>query len=69
MKNIAIVSIIIFFIKFNSNLFSQNIAITDDDAYTANSTAMLDVNSNSKGMLVPRLSTTERMAITNPATG
>ncbi|RLD56060.1 MAG: hypothetical protein DRJ01_15780, partial [Bacteroidetes bacterium] len=54
---------------FSPQIFAQNIAITDEDGYTAKSTAMLDVNSNSKGMLVPRLSTTERIAIINPATG
>lgn len=49
--------------------FSQNVAITDDDTYVANSSAMLDVKSSSKGMLVPRLTTTQRTAIPSPATG
>lgn len=48
---------------------AQNIAITDNDTYTAESSAMLDVMSTSKGMLVPRLTTTQRNAITNKATG
>jgi len=50
-------------------LGAQNIAITDDDTYTANSSAMLDIKSLSKGMLVPRLTTTQRNAVSNPATG
>jgi hypothetical protein len=52
-----------------SNLFSQNIAITDDDAYSANASAMLDVKSISKGLLIPRLTTSQRTSITSPATG
>ncbi|HBF87028.1 MAG TPA: hypothetical protein DDX39_00190 [Bacteroidales bacterium] len=48
---------------------AQNIAITDDDGYSANSSAILDVKSVSKGMLVPRLRTVERDAVVNPATG
>ncbi|MBI4648288.1 MAG: tail fiber domain-containing protein [Bacteroidia bacterium] len=48
---------------------AQNIAITDDDGYTAHSSAMLDVKSLTKGLLIPRLSTAQRLAITGPATG
>ncbi|MBU0765259.1 MAG: tail fiber domain-containing protein [Bacteroidetes bacterium] len=47
----------------------QNVAITDDNGYTAHSSAMLDVKSTSKGMLVPRVTSTQRMAISSPATG
>ena len=39
------------------------------DGNTANSSAMLDVSSTSKGMLIPRLTLTQRNNITNPATG
>jgi len=49
--------------------FAQNVAITDDDSYTANSSSMLDVKSTNKGFLTPRLTTTQRNAITTPATG
>jgi len=47
----------------------QNIAITDQAGYTAESSAMLDVHSQSKGFLVPRLTNAEKMAISNPAKG
>ncbi|OFY21682.1 MAG: hypothetical protein A2W98_03385 [Bacteroidetes bacterium GWF2_33_38] len=47
---------------------AQNIAITDNDSYTANSKAMLDVNSETKGMLVPRVTTLARLAILTPPT-
>lgn len=36
---------------------------------TPQSTALLDINSNSKGLLIPRLTKTQREAIVNPATG
>jgi hypothetical protein len=36
---------------------------------TPNTSAQLDINSNSKGMLVPRLTTAQRDAISNPAEG
>ncbi|OFX43010.1 MAG: hypothetical protein A2046_08790 [Bacteroidetes bacterium GWA2_30_7] len=51
-----------------SGLVAQNIAITDDDTYTANASAMLDVKSTTKGMLIPRLTTAQRTAIVTPAT-
>ncbi|MCK4664409.1 MAG: tail fiber domain-containing protein [Bacteroidales bacterium] len=40
---------------FSSNSISQNIAITDDDGYSPDASAMLDVKSLTKGMLVPRV--------------
>ena len=48
---------------------SQNTAITDDNAYTADPSAMLDVKSLTKGMLVPRMTSVERTNIVSPATG
>lgn len=48
---------------------AQNIAITDDNGYTADSSAMLDVKSTSKGLLMPRLTTAQRIAVINPAEG
>ena len=70
MKTIIKIFLIEVFLNFfTPNLFSQNIAITDEDGYTANSSAMLDVKSTTKGMLVPRLSTEQRENVSNPATG
>ncbi len=48
---------------------TQNIAITDDESYTSDPSAMLDVKSLTKGLLVPRLTATQRNAIASPATG
>lgn len=52
-----------------TTVMSQNITITDDNGYSADSSAMLDVQSLTKGMLVPRMTTIQRSAIVNPATG
>jgi len=48
---------------------SQEVAITDDASYTASPSAMLDVKSLTKGLLMPRLTTTQMNAISNPAKG
>ena len=39
------------------------------DGSAPDQSAMLDVRSTTKGMLVPRMTTLERDAISNPATG
>ncbi|MBU0765367.1 MAG: DUF1566 domain-containing protein [Bacteroidetes bacterium] len=56
-------------LPLTSQLNAQNVAITDDDGYNADPSAMLDVKSTTKGMLVPRLTLTERENIPLPATG
>ncbi|MBU0765805.1 MAG: H-type lectin domain-containing protein [Bacteroidetes bacterium] len=48
---------------------AQNVAITDDNSYTAHTSAMLDVKSTTKGFLAPRVTTAQRNAIASPATG
>ena len=70
MKKINKISLLFFLlILFNFQICAQNIAITDDAGYTANSSAMLDVKSTTKGMLVPRLTTNQRENVSIPATG
>jgi len=71
MKKILLFTLFCVLIIISSTflVLSQNVAITDDDSYTANSSAMLDIKSLSKGMLVPRLTTVQRNAVSNPATG
>jgi len=54
-----------FFVKISA----QNITITDDINYSAESSAILDIKSTSKGMLVPRLSSNQRHNISSPVTG
>ena len=52
----------------NQILFSQNVAI-NSTGNAPNSSAMLDVQSTTKGMLIPRMTTAQRTAIASPATG
>jgi hypothetical protein len=47
---------------------SAQVAI-NTDATTPNASAMLDIKSNSRGLLVPRLTTAQRTAIASPADG
>jgi len=55
------------FLGLSMGLTAQNVAITDDDGYNANSAAMLDIKSTTKGMLIPRvalLSVTDPISVT-----
>lgn len=52
-----------------SSLWGQNTVVTDDDNYSGHSSAMLDVYSKTKGLLVPRMTTAERETIVSPANG
>jgi len=53
-----------------SFLFSQNnISISDDESHNADESAVLDIFSVTKGMLVPRMTTEQILLINNPATG
>lgn len=54
------------FITFSYFLLAQNVGI---GTATPNASAQLDVSSNNKGILFPRVNTSERNAIVNPATG
>lgn len=47
---------------------SQSLAINTDGS-AAHSSAILDVKSTTKGLLIPRLTTVEKLAITTPAEG
>jgi hypothetical protein len=53
---------------FTTTCFAQNVAINNSGS-TADASAMLDISSNNKGVLVPRMQTIERIAIVNPAEG
>lgn len=52
-----------------ADLFSQNISISDQQGQTADPSAVLDVSSTSKGLLVPRMTESQRAAISSPAIG
>lgn len=51
-----------------SGVHAQSMAINNDGS-TADASALLDVKSNTKGMLVPRMTKAEKSGIGSPATG
>lgn len=53
---------------FTIKSFSQSVSINNTGA-AADSSAMLDISSTTKGLLVPRLTAQQRIAIATPATG
>jgi hypothetical protein len=55
-------------ILFISNALFAQVGINNDNS-VADPSAMLDVKSTSKGMLVPRMTSSERTAVSNPAKG
>ena len=57
-----------FFLTAAIPSFSQSLSINTDGS-TAHASAMLDVKSTAKGMLIPRMTTIQKNAIGTPATG
>jgi trimeric autotransporter adhesin len=53
---------------FAAHTFAQSLAINTDGS-TANVSALLDVKSSNKGVLIPRLTAVQRIAIATPANG
>ena len=56
------------FLLVKSNFLFSQVAINTDGS-TPNNSAMLDVKSNNKGLLPPRMNRAEMMSIPNPANG
>ncbi|MBN1340190.1 MAG: hypothetical protein JXA03_12750 [Bacteroidales bacterium] len=69
MKTSVIILLALMFVLMTNVIVSQNVTITDDANYSADNSAMLDVKSLNKGLLIPRMSVVERDAISLPATG
>jgi len=67
MKKKLIFFMVIFFM-LSMNIFAQNVGINATGA-TPDNSAMLDISSTNKGLLIPRMTETERDAIVLPATG
>ena len=67
MKKLTLIAIIVFTL-FMQHAFAQSVGINDNNSEPETS-AMLDVSSTSKGFLAPRMTATQRGAITSPATG
>jgi hypothetical protein len=68
MKTKLTLMVIVTLIIVNCQSFAQGVAITSDNS-NPDASAMLDVKSTDKGMLLPRMTQTQRNAISNPATG
>ena len=68
MKSIFKIIITSYFIFITSYLTNAQIAINSDGT-SPDASAMLDITSTDKGILIPRMTTTEREAINSPATG
>jgi hypothetical protein len=52
-----------------NQLIAQSVSISNDNNSQADSSFILDVKSDYKGMLIPRLLSIQREAINEPATG
>ena len=55
-----------------SKIFAQNVVVTDDATYTPDASAILDVKSTTKGLLIPRIDLDDASTatpISSPATG
>ncbi len=59
---------ILIFLVSLTGLMAQNVGINEDGS-SPDASAILDVKSTTKGVLIPRVTTTERLAIPSPAVG
>lgn len=70
MKNLKLIYLVLILnMIFCLQVFTQNITFTEDEAYTPDNSAMLDVKSTTKGFLPPRMTNSEISAISDPAAG
>lgn len=60
--------IVLIILFFTSKCFSQSVGISNTAA-APDTTAMLDISSTAKGLLIPRMTAQQKTAITSPATG
>jgi len=67
MKTPTLIILLVFFLVA-THTNAQGIAV-NADASSPDPSAMFDVKSTTRGMLIPRMSTTDRTAIPSPATG
>jgi hypothetical protein len=65
----VVISLLLVVVFCFSSAQAQNVQISDIASPPLNSSAVLEVYSTTKGMLVPRVTTVQRNAIVSPATG
>eukprot|EP01041_Mallomonas_annulata_P000225 gene225-410_t len=68
MKRLLNLLLVLFLSLIANYVYAQGIAVNNDGT-TASASAMLDVKSTTKGMLVPRMTAVQKNAISSPATG
>ena len=68
MKSLKTLLFAVLLFTLAGNVNAQSVGINSDGT-APNSSAMLDVNSTTKGFLAPRLTAEQKAAITSPATG
>jgi hypothetical protein len=68
MKKIFTNCIIPLFLLYGNISFAQGVAINNDGS-EADGSAMLDITSTTKGVLIPRMTNAQKEAISDPATG
>ena len=72
MKKITTLLILLSIIAFYSNIKAQQVIVTDDATYTTPAAgSVLDVKSTSKGLIIPRMTSSQRVTLgtTTPANG
>jgi hypothetical protein len=68
MKNFTRIALFIFLMIFSNIPLRAQVGINTDGSFP-DSSAMLDVKSTTRGMLIPRLTTAQRTGISDPAAG
>ena len=64
-----IIALLLSLVTFTTSIFSQQSVSINNTGAAANKSAILDVSSSSKGMLIPRMTTAQRTGILNTAVG
>jgi uncharacterized protein (TIGR02145 family) len=69
MKSLYFTIVMVVMLSLATRVSSQGVAISSDPNATPDPSALLDVQSTDKGVLVPRMTQAQRNMISNPATG
>lgn len=69
MKKTTITTLFALIFLLSAILSNAQVLVTDDDNYTADASSMLDVKSTDAGLLIPRMTASQKGSINSPATG
>ncbi len=67
-KKVFLVTTALLAFSFTNKCLAQSVSVNSTGA-TPDSTAILDVNSTTKGLLIPRMTNNQKNTIASPATG